>query len=46
MNGVIVSDPESGVKSYGLTPHGRQQVLEVSDIDMSKKVYQYLIFFA
>ena len=32
MMGVIVSDPESGMKSFGLTPHERQQVLEVSDM--------------
>ena len=29
VSGLIVSDPEVGTKSYGLTPHGRQQVVQV-----------------
>ena len=29
MSDLIVSDPEVGIKSYGLTPHGRQQVIQV-----------------
>ena len=27
---LIVSDPEAATSSWGLTPYGRQQVLEVS----------------
>lgn len=31
VSGIIVSDPEVGTKLYGLTPHGRQQVVQVGD---------------
>ena len=29
VSGLIVSDPEVGIKSYGLTLHGQQQVIQV-----------------
>ena len=29
MSDLIVSDPEVGIKSYGLTLRGRQQVIQV-----------------
>lgn len=44
VSGLIVSDPEVGTKSYGLTPHGRHQVVQVLNYcrptaAIQKKIY-------